>query len=1076
MNVLYLEDNLQDSDLTRRELSRVAPDIQLKNVGTVAAALAELEKFETANQRGEPLGLDLLLLDLNLPDGSGLKVLTHARQHALPLAAVVLTGSGDEESVLAALRAGANDYLTKRHEYWVQLPSTLRAALENFRSLNARHARPLRLLYVEPNESDAQLTRLHFNDYAPFIQLEILPTGIQALARLPRSGRITDVDVILLDYRLPGLNALEVIKEILQVRKLDVPILIITGHGTEETAVQATKLGAMDYIVKSPGYLHRLPSAIESAFYRAQAREEQAKLLASEKKFRLLIENGSDLISVINHDGFIRYKSPSAERLLGYTLDEMAGHNVFDFIHEEDKASAAAAIQKAIADPTQTFTVQYRLRHRDGTWKLLEGVGRNIPEPGSQGYLIFSSRDITERKRVEIQSEHERIILEMMAKGEPLLEVLERLALSYETIFPGMLCSILLLDADGKHLKHGAAPSLPPAFCRKIDGVEIGPAVGSCGTAAYTRKTTVVADIANDPLWRDFKELALTHGLRACWSVPILSTQGKVHGTFAFYHHTPRRAQPEELAAVERGAHLASLAIERYEVLQSLQQSEQRFRQLAENIQEVFWITEPAGNRLIYVSPAYEQIWARTCESLYRAPETWLEAIHPEDRQRITQAAQSKKILGTYDEAYRIVRPDGSIRWIRDSAFCVRDAKGNVTRIVGVARDITERRQLEEQFRQSQKMEAIGQLAGGVAHDFNNILAVIQMQADLLKDEAGITPSQLESAAEITKAAQRAADLTRQLLLFGRRQAMQPRQLNLNEVVTNMAKMLQRLLGEHIQIQYKLAAQTLFINADAGMMDQILLNLAVNSRDAMPKGGKLVIETSAVEFDAFSAAQSPQARPGLFACLSVSDTGVGIPPEILPRIFEPFFTTKEIGKGTGLGLATIFGITQQHQGWINAYSEVGQGTTFRTYLPRITKTTAAQPEPAILTSEPRGNETILLAEDEISLRVLVRNVLTKLGYHVLEAASGTQALRVWEKNRDKIHLLLTDIVMPDGMTGIELAQQLQKEKPSLKVIYTSGYSIEVATKGFPLKDGVDFLPKPFPVKKLARIIRDRLDA
>ncbi len=406
----------------------------------------------------------------------------------------------------------------------------------------------------------------------------------------------------------------------------------------------------------------------------------------------------------------------------------------------------------------------------------------------------------------------------------------------------------------------------------------------------------------------------------------------------------------------------------------------------------------------------------------------------------------------------------------------MRGTKGEVIRIVGVARDITAHRQLEEQFRQSQKMEAIGQLAGGVAHDFNNILAVIQMQADLLKDEAGIAPSQLESADEIIKATQRAADLTRQLLLFGRRQSMQLHHLNLNEVVTNMAKMLQRLLGGHIRMQFKLAPQPLLINADASMMDQILLNLAVNSRDAMPKGGDLVIETSAVEFDEFSAVQSPQARPGLFVCLSVSDTGTGIPPEILPRIFEPFFTTKEIGKGTGLGLATVFGIIQQHQGWINAHSEAGRGATFRAYLPRINNATPAQPQPSITAALPHGNETILFAEDEISLRVLVRNVLTKLGYQVLEAGSGTQALRVWEKNRDKIQLLLTDIVMPDGMTGIDLARQLQRENPRLKVIYTSGYSLEAATKGFPLKDGVDFLPKPFPVKKLAQTIRNRLDA
>ena len=269
----------------------------------------------------------------------------------------------------------------------------------------------------------------------------------------------------------------------------------------------------------------------------------------------------------------------------------------------------------------------------------------------------------------------------------------------------------------------------------------------------------------------------------------------------------------------------------------------------------------------------------------------------------------------------------------------IKDSTGQIAGVSKVARDITERRRLEEQFRQSQKMDAIGQLAGGVAHDFNNILGVIQMQSDLLKTEASITPAQLETAREIGNAAQRAAALTRQLLLFSRKEILQLRDLDLNQSINNMTKMLWRILGEDVQMQFQFAMQPLFIHADAGMLDQVLMNLAVNSRDAMPKGGRLIIETSAAEFDELVCGQSAQARPGSFVCLSVSDTGCGIPAEKLPRIFEPFFTTKDVGKGTGLGLATVFGIVQQHQGWIHVYSEVGHGTTFRIYLPRLAKMT-----------------------------------------------------------------------------------------------------------------------------------------
>jgi PAS domain S-box-containing protein len=404
--------------------------------------------------------------------------------------------------------------------------------------------------------------------------------------------------------------------------------------------------------------------------------------------------------------------------------------------------------------------------------------------------------------------------------------------------------------------------------------------------------------------------------------------------------------------------------------------------------------------------------------------------------------------------------------------------------------DLTERKKLEGQFRQSQKMEGIGQLAGGVAHDFNNILAVIQMQADLLKTEAGITPAQLETAVEIGSAVQRASALTRQLLLFSRKETLQPRDLDLNESINELTKMLRRTLGDNIQLQFKFAMQPIFVRADAGMMDQVLMNLALNARDAMPKGGKLVIETSAVEFDEAAASHSGQIRPGKFVCLSVSDTGCGIPPENLQRIFEPFFTTKDVGKGTGLGLATVFGIVQQHNGWIDVNSEVGHGTTFRIYLPHIAKTSDQKfVQPA--TEQARGgNETILLVEDEPRLRASVKNVLSRLGYNVLESSDGASALKVWKKHRnevhftqkvwnqkrDEIHLLLTDMVMPGGMTGKDLGEQLLKENPGLKVIYVSGYSAEVAGRDFPLKEGVNFLIKPFQAQKLAQTVRQMLDA
>jgi PAS domain S-box-containing protein len=404
------------------------------------------------------------------------------------------------------------------------------------------------------------------------------------------------------------------------------------------------------------------------------------------------------------------------------------------------------------------------------------------------------------------------------------------------------------------------------------------------------------------------------------------------------------------------------------------------------------------------------------------------------------------------------------------------EESGEFVGLLSLAQDVTDRKNLESQLRQSQKMEAIGQLAGGVAHDFNNILAIIQMEAGFLKGRGGLSPVQSDSADAIVETVERAAALTRQLLLFSSREVFQPRDLDLGESIADTTKMLQRIVGEHIRMRLKLASQPMLLHADGGMIDQILLNLVVNARDAMPDGGDLVIETSAVDFDEFAASQSAPMRVGSFVCLSVSDSGTGIPPEILPKIFEPFFTTKDVGKGTGLGLATVFGIVRQHQGWIDVYSEIGHGTTFRIYLPRLARDAASQPAQPARPAVHGGSETILLVEDDPRLRASLRTALAQLGYRVIEAPTGVKGLAAWTEHRHEIRLLLTDLVMPDGMSGKDLAERIRGEDPGLKAIFMSGYSAEVVSKDFPMREGVNFLTKPFQAHKLAEAVRNCLDA
>jgi CheY-like chemotaxis protein len=346
----------------------------------------------------------------------------------------------------------------------------------------------------------------------------------------------------------------------------------------------------------------------------------------------------------------------------------------------------------------------------------------------------------------------------------------------------------------------------------------------------------------------------------------------------------------------------------------------------------------------------------------------------------------------------------------------------------------------------------------------------------LLNFGGGLNVTQVHSIKEITTCVERAADLTRQLLLFSRREVFQPGPLDLNEAIQSTINMLKRIIREDVDMQFKLATGPLRLMANRGMLNQVLLNLAVNARDAMPNGGRLLIETSTAEFDELATAQSINARAGSFACLSVSDNGCGIPPENLPHIFEPFYTTKAVGKGTGLGLASVFGIVQQHQGWVNVYSELGQGTMFRIYLPRLLGEAIDEIAPIPLPPMRGGTETILLVEDEPALRLAVHKALAQLGYCILEAASGVKALAVWQEHRHTIDLLLTDLVMPDGLSGKDLADCLLKENPTLKVTYMSGYSAEVVGKDFPLQEGIHFLNKPFSIQHLARTLRNCLEA
>ena len=381
--------------------------------------------------------------------------------------------------------------------------------------------------------------------------------------------------------------------------------------------------------------------------------------------------------------------------------------------------------------------------------------------------------------------------------------------------------------------------------------------------------------------------------------------------------------------------------------------------------------------------------------------------------------------------------------------------------------DITERLNLEERLRHSQKMEAVGQLAAGVSHDFNNILTIVKGHASLLADANGLDVEGRESVGHIARASERAAELTRQLLAFSRKQEMKPRRIDMNQELEAFAQMLQSLMGEQIELRRDFCEGEAPVYADIGMIGQIVTNLAMNARDAMPQGGALTLATRLM--------LAEESHGTGFVRLRISDTGEGIPPEALPRVFEPFFSTKEIGKGTGLGLSTVYGLVDQHKGRISVDSKLGEGTTFTLHFPLVSgPTEKIAPAKDAAPSDRAGSEVVLAVEDEPALRDLVKVVLQRYGYRVLAAADGNEAMHLWRSEGDAVRLLLTDIVMPGGISGFDLAEELLRSAPDLPVIYTSGYSVEINSNGVNLTEGFDFLPKPYRPDALARIVRRRL--
>ena len=786
---------------------------------------------------------------------------------------------------------------------------------------------------------------------------------------------------------------------------------------------------------------------------------------ATPEQLSTLLDCARELLTILSADGMVLHASAGSTRALGLRPDELVGRAFSDFVHPDDMKETRNRLQVTADLANETRKGSCRLRSKAGEWRWFEATFSSCLKNPSIDGIVASFLDVTSLHRMESERQVISEVVHALNQTANLDQLLDGIHQALKKVMYADNCFVALHDPNKDTFYF-------PFFVDQLDMAPPPQKVGrSCTAFVFRTGSAMLIPQSEFDRLAEQGEVELVGSPSPAWLGVPLKTPRATIGVLVVQHYQNESAYDmrdlEFLDSV--GGHIA-LAIERRRSEEALRKSESVFRLLFSHNPLPTWVMDDETLQFIQVNEAAVRQYGFASEEFGRMT---IFDIRAEEKSASLEVHPKKDgSAGHHQGVCKHRKKDGKVFEVELISHQF-DYAGRRVRLV-VAQDISERHILEQQLRQAQKMEAVGRLAGGVAHDFNNLLMVIKGHTELLMN--GVPPADRMSRKimQIDRAADRATALTKQLLAFSRMQVLQPRVMNLNGVVDDMGKLLPRLIGEDIDLGIRTAPDLGAIRADASQMEQIIMNLAVNARDAMPTGGRLIIETSNADLDRTYNSTHPIVKPGRYVLLAVSDTGSGMDAETQAHIFEPFFTTKEPGKGTGLGLATVYGVVKQSGGFIWVYSEVGKGTSFKIYLPRVDQPEDKGSVPLPIAEVPRGTETILLAEDEQDVREVAREFLESGGYTVIEAHNGAEALRLAAEHKATIDLLVTDMVMP-GMTGKELAGRLQHQHSGIGVIYMSGYSEQTAAETTQADANMLLLTKPFSRGSILRTVREALN-